>query len=183
MKRTAYVLVQVRPGAQGLEVGKVRIFSEERPTVCIGGGTYTTLCKVEAKDYGLARERAIETVKLGWPWLYPMLEGDDLPRVIGTRYFCPCGADHDRGPVDGERSYRCMSCGGVHEVANEELATQEAAEKVHHGCLQAMSRVLNLSQDLEDIYNDDRMTSGQKTQDMLKKAQDIQVTAAGYLGE
>lgn len=194
--KTAYVLVQIRPGQCCVEVASVRIFSDERPTVCLGGGSYTTLCKVEAPTYEQACERAREAVKLGWPWIYPLLErerGDEPPRVVGGRYFCPCGADHDRGPVDGQRAYRCLRCGDTREVASENISTvedeaaaqakAEEAQRVHYGCLQAMSRVLNLSQDLEDIHNDGRMTSGQKVQDMLRKAQDIQVTAVGYLGE
>lgn len=31
-------------------------------------------------------------------------------------YNCPCGAKHIRGPVNGERSYRCMKCGQSREV-------------------------------------------------------------------
>lgn len=188
MRATAYVLVQILTSDAGLEVGKVRIFSEERPTLCVGGGTYTTLCRVDAKTYEEARTRAIEAVKLGWPWIHArLLESlDGQPRVIGARYFCPCGAHHDEGPISGERGYRCLRCGMAFEVDvedvidAEQLAAQQA-DQVHFGCFQAMSRVLNLSQDLEDIYRDGRMTSGQKVQDMLRKAQAIQSTAADYL--
>lgn len=92
MKGTAYVLVQIRPAGQRVEVTSVRIFSEERPTLCVGGGSYATLCKVEAPTYELACERAREAVKLAWPWIYTLLE----------REGDPCDLEREGDPCDDE---------------------------------------------------------------------------------
>lgn len=32
------------------------------------------------------------------------------------RFHCPCGAEHDRGPVDRSEVYRCLGCGKMYRA-------------------------------------------------------------------
>lgn len=85
-RSTAYLLVQIKPKDGTLEVGRVAIFSEERPTLCAGGGTYATLLKIDADTFEGARDRLIETVNAAWPWITIGEPGTPILRV-GTRFF------------------------------------------------------------------------------------------------
>lgn len=44
--------------------------------------------------------------------------------VIGGTFFCPCGAHHSRGPVNGVDSYRCLKCGQTSKMLSKEDAIQ-----------------------------------------------------------
>jgi hypothetical protein len=54
-------------------------------------------------------------------------EEPGVPYILDGWFHCPCGAKHDRGPIDGENTYRCLKCGYTHRIlpAGESAAPAE----------------------------------------------------------
>ena len=45
-----------------------------------------------------------------------------IPHVDANgTFYCQCGAKHDRGPVNGSNSYRCLACGITRKIESQEV--------------------------------------------------------------
>lgn len=59
-----------------------------------------------------------------------MSDNERIAFVANGKYHCPCGATHERGPVNGVDVYRCLKCGSAFKVRGVVvLRTEEESAK------------------------------------------------------
>jgi hypothetical protein len=75
----------------------------------------------------------------------------------GGRFYCPCGAEHSRGPVNGDKAWRCLICGETRRPsinpAYKRLMEHERSQPAYEDLRIALDESLKLQAHYAKLLN------------------------------